>query len=178
MQIETLFEGIGAGPVIACGAALGILLGVAGGESIDTTPLQRGKTLEQLIPDRYAASDAEWVDAGANMPDHYPQETRNGRVEVWELRSYILRRERPPVFDYYDTLVGSDLYAAPADEAPIAEDGAALPADHPQLVAAIVPGRLEHATLPIGDDAVLEPAIAHIARGDAISAELKRIGAP
>jgi hypothetical protein len=147
MQLESLFEGFGAGPVIACGAALGILMGVAGGESIDTTPLQRGKTFEQLVPDReFASSGDAWVDAGASMPDHYPVETRNGRVEVWELRSYILRRERPDaVFAYPEPVAGSEA-SIEGEPLEIEEDTAAA-TETAQLKTETVPGELEPVTV-------------------------------
>lgn len=154
---------------------MAILMGVAGGESLNTTPLQHGKTFAQLIPDRYATpADAQWVNAGANMPDHYPQETRNGRIEVPELRSYILRRERPPMFAYLEYEPAEPAQQASADETPPdaeAEPSAPL---NPQLRVQTVPGTLEHAALPVGDEVVLEASSAHIARADAISAELKR----
>lgn len=171
METNSAFDGIGAGPVVACGAALGILLGVVGGESIDTTPLQHGPTFEQLVPGREPASPDMWVDAGANLPDRYPQDTRYGRVEVWELRSYILRRERRPEFAYLDPPPTEDTMPASADETPA--DSVPL-AERPKLAVALVPGRLEQAALPIGDEAVLEAAGAHVARAYAISAQLKQ----
>jgi hypothetical protein len=98
MWLEDTFEGIGAGPVVAGAAALGILLGLAGGTSIETTPLQHGKSFDQLIPDRELAYDPARHAPEPYRPDHYPQLTRNGRIEIPELRSYILRHERPAYF--------------------------------------------------------------------------------
>ncbi len=174
MQFEALFEGMGAGPVVAAGAALGILLGVAGGTAIDTSPLQRGKTFEQLIPERQLASFDRAGDApSAYLPDHYPQETRNGRIEVPELRSYILRHERPADFVYSDGLDpthGAAEAAAPDPPESDAEDRVVRPDLH--LSAATVAGRLEQAALPIANDAVLEPATVSHSRTDFPSSAL------
>lgn len=174
MQLEALFEGMGAGPVVAAGAALGILLGVAGGTAIDTSPLQRGKTFEQLIPERQLASFDRAGDApSAYLPDHYPQETRNGRIEVPELRSYILRHERPADFGYSDELDppdGDTGDAAPDPQGSDAEDRPVPP--NLNLSGKTVPGRLKQAALPIANDAVLEPATVGYAPPDSPGAAL------
>jgi len=175
MQFEETFEGIGAGPVVAISAGLAIMLGVIGGESIDTTLLQRGKTFAQTIPDpQQVAHETERWSTNPNLPDHYAVETRNGRIEVWELRSYILRHERPPVFDYYGYATDSTAPLASAEEAPADEYDVTPQGELAKLDARTVPGRLEQAALPIGDEVVIEPAAAVIARADAILAELER----
>jgi hypothetical protein len=155
MRFENAFEGIGAGPVVAGAAALGILLGLTGGTSIDTTPLQRGKTFEQLIPDRQIAAADSWDETDPYLPDHYAQVTRNGRIEVPELRSYILRHERPAYFvdqDYLYPPYGETAEAAPQPETSAIDEPAPLPEMH--LTGKTVPGQLEQTPVPIGNDAV------------------------
>jgi hypothetical protein len=172
MQLEALFEGMGAGPVVAAGAALGILLGVAGGTAIDTSPLQRGKTFEQLIPERQLASFDRAGDApSAYLPDHYPQETRNGRIEVPELRSYILRHERPADFVYSDGLDPPDGDTEAAAPDPLESDTEDRPVPpNLRLSGTRVPGRLEQAALPIANDVLLEPATVNHSRTDSAAA--------
>lgn len=158
MRFENAFEGMGAGPVIAAAAAAGILIGVVGGTSIDTTPLQRGKSWDQLVPDRQiAARDRGWDAPNLNLPDHYPQVTRNGRIEVWELRSYILRHERPAEFADTDFAQqdSESVETASQRQEPIAAEDPAAPGEV-GLSSTTVPGGLQQAAVPALP--LLEPA--------------------
>ncbi len=84
----------------ACAACAAAVAGAVGGASIATDPItDRGDTLASL-PDH--AVSAPQIDRTArSLPNHYPLETPSGTIEVAELSSHGLYRNRRFAESYY-----------------------------------------------------------------------------
>ncbi|WP_156135361.1 hypothetical protein [Novosphingobium malaysiense] len=82
---------------------LGPLLGIVASQSVNTRPVDRGENVFGSIPQHAITSYGDTQRQVTPSPDHYPLITPHGRVEVHELWSHgLMRNRRLAIYDYYD----------------------------------------------------------------------------